>query len=159
MDLLDIKKLIISPTLEAMGMGGSSADAQILFTGFLESRYEHLRQVHGPALSWFQIEPATHTDIKTWLSNAFNAGLRERVLSACYLSILPPDDALIWNLRYAVAICRLVYYRCKMALPPPTDAEGIAQCHKVCYNTRFGKADPVVNAKLIQALMDKGLQP
>lgn len=158
MDLLDIKKLFISPTLTALGMGGSAADYQVLFTGYLESRFKYFRQINGPALSWFQVEPKTHEDIKGWLNNSFNTILREKVLSTCYLSILPPDDALTWNIRYAVTMCRLVYYRCKMPLPDAADAEGIANCHKVCYNTRYGKADPVANAKIIRDLMDKGLE-
>jgi hypothetical protein len=43
------------------------------------------------------------------------------------------------NLCYATAICRLVYYRRREALPPADDLAGLAAYWKLFYNTPLGK--------------------
>jgi hypothetical protein len=157
MDLLIIKKYAIETPLQTVGLGLQGGVDQVFYTGELETRYKTIYQVNGPALSWFQIEPATHTDVKHWLLNGLNGGLTERILKFCNLKELPLDDYLLVDQRYAAIICRLVYFRNKAPMPTSKNAIDIANTHKLVYNTKDGKADPIANAKIIQELIDKGI--
>lgn len=157
MDLLIIKKYCIEAPLQAIGLGMQNGIDQVFYTGELESKYEEIHQIKGPAKSWFQIEDPTHSDVKHWLLNGMNGGICERILKYCNLKELPPDEYLLIDQRYAAIICRLVYYRNKAPMPTSKNAVDIANMHKLVYNTALGKADPIVNAKIIQELIDKGI--
>lgn len=156
MDLLTIKKYTIQIPLQAIGLGLQSGIDQVFYTGDLETKYKPIYQLNGPALSWFQIEPLTHADTKHWLLNGLNGGLTNRILKFCNLTELPPDEYLLIDQRYAAIICRLIYFRNKAPMPRSKNAVEIANLHKLVYNTREGKADPIINAKIIQELIDKG---
>ena len=57
---------IIKPTLEYMGGNYNSKNAQMLLlsTAAIESKCGYyIKQINGPALGIWQMEPATHTDI------------------------------------------------------------------------------------------------
>lgn len=156
MDLLLIKKYMISDPLQAIGLGTDQGINQVFYTGYVESKYETVYQMHGPAKSFFQIESPTHLTVKNKLTNGLNGGLCERVLHYCSLKELPPDEMLIIDQRYAAIICRLIYYFNPAPLPKTKDAMQIANAHKLIYNTKYGKADPMVNSHIIQNLIDEG---
>lgn len=128
----------------------------MLLTGtvFCESGGIYLKQINGPALGLFQIEPRTHKDVKVWLQNGFNKGLLPRILASCFMEILPGDDALVFNLRYACLVARLIYWRAKPPLPNASDAKGMAIYHKKFYNTMLGDADPLKNEPIFKQVID-----
>lgn len=149
-----MRELIIAPALKVSGLWSESAEILVYGTGMVESQYAYLKQMGGPALSFFQIEPETHSSIKAYLNSRFNKALWDRVTAASFMSILPDDDALIYNLRYAAIICRLVYYRSPCQLPEARDAKALSMTHKKVYNTMLGKADPAKNAVIFQDIID-----
>ncbi len=157
MNLLTIKEYAIERPLEAIGHGDLAGINQVFYTGELESKYVSVFQIHGPALSWFQIEPITHHDVKRWLLYPSKDELRNKILNYFNLEELPGDEYLVINQCYAAIICRLIYFMSSAPMPSAKNAVLIANLHKSVYNTYKGKADPELNAKIIQNLMDRGI--
>ena len=132
------RDIIVRPTLQALDLWNSAAEALVLGTAIHESRLISLRQIGGgPALGLYQIEPATHADLyRNYLDN--RPALKERV--AAFLAPSPARDAqLATNLAYATAICRLLYCRVPVLLPDANDVDGLATYWKAHYNTPAGK--------------------
>ena len=117
-----------------------SADAvqQLVFTVGAEVGGRDIRrQIGGPALSWWQIEPATAIDCDSrWLR------YRTPVRDAIYrhlshgMSLVDGvyDDPLI-----AAMVARVVYRRSKLNLVWPDDIRGQSRVWKEAYNTPLGK--------------------
>jgi hypothetical protein len=154
----DVRKYIIVPTLQITGLHSDSAEILIYGTGYVETGYDYLVQMGNPkngGIGFWQDEPSDFNDIVTWLKNGFNKTMMDRVLSACYYTIMPSDPmALASNLKLAVMFCRLHYYRVKQALPEPTDAAGMAQYHKKWYNSSLGAADVDKNTEIFQKIVN-----
>jgi hypothetical protein len=94
---------IIRPALHAPGIWSQSLECLVLGTGAQESHYQYVQQIGGgPALGWWQCEPATHDDIwanylryRAPLAQALNR-LRNGETSALALMRYP---------LYAAALC------------------------------------------------------
>lgn len=105
-----------------------------------ESHLQWAQQLGGgPALGFWQMEPATARDHWKWLDKrqdrSFAVAMVERTGVAQHV-----DAALQYNLPYQILMARVHYYRrTKEALPPPEDLYGQAERWKVCYNTMAGK--------------------
>ena len=105
-------------------------------TGMAESGYRALVQSGGgPALSFFQIEPATAKDI-------FNnyVEYREPLVQALILLGIDPMDldfSVKTNIAVAICMCRFHYRRVPSAIPKTK--EGRAKYWKKHYNTELGK--------------------
>lgn len=144
MDEEQFRKYIIQAALIPIRLHSASIENILVATKNKESgRGKYLVQLNAPvsgAKGIYQVESLTHRDVKIWLTNRFNKDLIDRILKLCYLSELPPDDALIYNLRYATIIARLVYYRAKPPLPEAHDAEGCCNYYLKFYNTPLGKS-------------------
>jgi hypothetical protein len=54
---------VIRPALHSIGHHSAAAEKLLLATAIQESHLTHRKQIRGPALSYFQIEPETHQDI------------------------------------------------------------------------------------------------
>ncbi len=142
MDDDHFRKYIIQPALIPLGMHSHSIENILLATKnkeSLEGRY--LIQLNAPvsgAKGLYQIESQSHKDVKIWLTNRFNRDLIDKILKLCFLSELPDDSALIYHLRYATIIARLIYWRAKPPLPPANDADACFAYYKQFYNTKHG---------------------
>ena len=55
-------KEIINYALDGLNMNSEDAASMVYRTGMAESGYRNLRQISGPALGFFQVEPATVRD-------------------------------------------------------------------------------------------------
>jgi hypothetical protein len=154
----DMQQYVIKPALDVVGLGSKSAEILLTGTFLVESGGVHLKQITAPTTGgqgFFQIEPTTHRDIKKWLNAYINKQLLDYILSACYISILPTDDdVLVYNLRYATLMARLVYYRNPKPLPAENDAKAMAEYHKTVYNTRLGKADVEKNTLVFERVIN-----
>lgn len=136
----DLRDCVIRPALTAIDLYSPGAEALLLGTALAESGLQALKQVNGPALGLFQMEPATHDDIHDNFL-AFRAPLRERVLSL--LAAQPGRHSqLASNLMYAAAMCRLQYRRARPPLPQPDDPDAMAAYWKAHYNTPQGAGAP-----------------
>lgn len=136
----DLRDCVIRPALTLIDLHSLSAEALLIGTALAESGLRALRQVDGPALGLFQMEPATHDDIHTNYL-AFRDPLRQRVLSL----LAPEPDRhaqLASNLIYASAMCRLRYRRARPPLPAPDQPAAMADYWKAHYNTPLGAGTP-----------------
>ena len=131
---------VIRPALQQAGIWSEAREQLVLGTGAAESRYKYVKQIgDGPAMGWFQCEPATHQDM--WAN--FIPGqpqLKDRLRLLC--EGMERSGALVAFPQYAAAICGVHYRRIRAALPPAGDAQGMAAYHKRYYNTALGKSDP-----------------
>jgi len=144
----DLRELVIQPTLEHIGLYSEAAENLLIGTIKQESAGgRYLKQINGPALGIYQIEPATHQDIyENFL--VYKEGLGDKIveLLPAFITEAPENSGqkyateqqLITNLSYATAIARIVYYRRPEALPYSDDIEGLAAYWKQHYNTPLG---------------------
>ena len=119
----------------------AAADLLLLTAAHESHLGTYLRQVKGPALGIFQMEPTTHKDHwiyigdRKWLRDAFgNLGFT-----------YPEHGEMEWNLKYAILMARVHYYRKPEPLPnKKQDGEDyhiyLASYAKNHYNTVEGKA-------------------
>jgi len=140
MQLKEIKDLIIRPALDLAGLWSPGAENLLIGTGLVESGFQYLKQIDGPALSWFMIEPKTHEYLKGFLKQHINRSLSDRILSACFLAVYPDDNALVWNLRYSCLMARIKYYSTPCKIPDPEDFDSLTKTYLKYYNTSLGKS-------------------
>ena len=143
MDAKQFRELIVRPTLKDMDMWSEAAENLMMGTATQESRLDYLKQLGGgPALSLFQIEPATHKDVWRYLKLRPELEKVVRKFASQMYADLPqvPDDELVYNLRYATAIARIKFWMIPEAMPPANDIVALGKYYKVYYNTIHGKA-------------------
>lgn len=132
-----VENNVIAPALIAINSYSDDAADMVLTTGAAESLYRHVRQVNGPALGWFQMEPATHDDI--W-RNFLGATSRQHLLDG--LQSLSKRAGVAKELEvnpwYAAAMCRIHYLRNPQAIPDAGDRAAQAAYWKKWYNTKLG---------------------
>jgi hypothetical protein len=135
-DTKQLKLFVIVPTLVQIGLYSDSAVNLLLGTCAQESAMgTYLKQINGPALGIYQMEPNTHADIwDNFLK--FNPDLAGKVLAIDSSE----TSNLITNLAYATALARIQYLRAPAKLPAADDIAGLAAYYKRYYNTPAGKA-------------------
>lgn len=130
---------VIRPALGAINLYSENAEQLLLGTALQESLLIYTKQIGGPALGYFQMEPATHDDI--WL----NFLKYKRDLAQLIVNVAgeAPDAALLeTNHLYAAAMCRAHYLRAPAKLPAYGDVVGMANYWKQYYNTPLGAGKP-----------------
>jgi hypothetical protein len=140
----DLIEAVIRPALQGLGMNGIAAEQLIAGTIAHESLMgTYLRQQGGPAKGICQMEPATHDDIyNSFLKYKRMIADRLYVISNLAVPIgfvVPSAELLTFNLKYAVGMCRIQYYRQPEVLPPADNVEAMASYWKRYYNTPLGK--------------------
>lgn len=146
---------IIKPTLEYMGENYNSIEARFLLlcTAAIESDCGHyIKQVNGPALGIWQMEPDTHDDIwnncdaiKLGDSVLFKSisNLGFKVSPPAFRGIMAANRDLIMSPMYACTMARLKYSMDPKALPEYTsnsdlDLVTFYHYYKRVYNTELG---------------------
>jgi hypothetical protein len=134
---------IIKTTLEYMGGNYYSKESAFLLlaTAAIESNCgEYIKQINGPALGIWQMEPDTHDDI--WQNCD---ALRNIIFEQKIYDIFGKygDDVLIKSPMYACAMARLKYSMDPHALPEYTgdsevDLPVFYEYYKRVYNTELG---------------------
>ena len=151
MNLTQIKKKVIAPPLASIGLGGDDAISLIAGTGLVESGYKYTQQLGGgPALGWFQMEPATHDDCWNNFLD-YRPDLASKI-RALINGMTPTPHFLQTNAFYAVVMCRIKYLRAPGVIP--NTAQGMADYHKEYYNTVLGKANATENIPFFQEAID-----
>lgn len=137
-DAKQLKLYVIVPTLARLGLYSDAAVNLLLGTCAQESQMgTYLKQINGPALGIYQVEPATHKDIfDNYLK--YKPDLLGIVLSLGTYN----DNSLITNLAYATAVARIKYLRAPDKLPDDNDVTGLANYWKKYYNTPLGAGQP-----------------
>lgn len=147
MQVRELLEAVVRPTLEHLGprYSGPHAERLLLGTAAVESKFQHLRQIRGPALGLWQMEPATARDL-------FHNFLRFRPELLDAVSDLKGDQPTGWssplagNLYFACAMARAHYFR--VPQPMPVDPSGYAAYWKEHYNTPLGRG---TEAKFMRA--------
>ena len=132
----EVLELVVRPTLKGLGLHSDAAESLLLGTCLAETGLRELEQgrggKQGPALGFWQMEPATHDDLwKNFLE--YRPDLQQKLLQ---VAIENKDHLLVWNLRYAAAMARLKYLIAPG--PIPDTVEGQADYWKRHYNTPAG---------------------
>ena len=145
MDCQQLRLNVIRPVLHDLRLWSQSAENLLLGTAAQESLFGYyLVQRRGPALSIFQIEPATHNDLWERFIPSRSQALRAAVkgLAGARWAGLryPPAQEMVVNLAYATALARLHYLRVPAALPDADDVAGLARYYKRFFNTPLGRA-------------------
>ena len=127
---------VVIPTLKELDMYSEEACLLIVGTAIQESRLHYLKQIpSGIAKGICQMEEATHDDIwDNFLK--YKPEIKEKLMGLTNQS-MDLVDQLKGNLYYAVAMCRIHYYR--VSEPLPNDLAGMARYWKKYYNTELGK--------------------
>ena len=131
---------IINPTLEHLHGDdipvSENARALLFAIGMAETGYAVNHQIGGgPALGFWQMEPATAKDLLKWLVVRHP---KARVDVHNLTHGARPLDALRCNPLYACALARCFFLRRAEPLPP-IDLETIARYWKKVWNTHAGK--------------------
>ena len=139
-DPTQFRRFIVRPALEVIGLWSQDAENLVMGTAAQESRLKYIKQLGGgPALGLFQMEPRTHDDIwKNYL--AFKPEWEDQVMRMTTFGVYdgyPDAGEMVWNLRYAAAMCRLHYRRQKGVIP--STVAGQAAYWKRHFNTHLGK--------------------
>jgi hypothetical protein len=151
MDVKCFREDVIRPALKVTDLWSQAAENLLVGTAMAESGLRVLKQHgEGPALGPYQCEPATYDDCKRYLNLPRNKNMKDAILSACFLGIFPPAEALIWNLRLATLMARVKYWMIPEPLPSAGDYIGLCSYHKFHYNSILGKADTQKNMKFFK---------
>ncbi len=139
---INLKQLVdcvIEPTLKKVKLFSRDAVTLLLGTCAAESRLgTYLKQIEGPALGIYMMEPDTYYDIwynflkyRVQYIENYNLELLQDDI------IVPPHEDLMCDLRLATFMARIHYLRVKQ--PIPSRLEEQAQYWKKYYNTYKGK--------------------
>lgn len=142
-NLEQYEKHVLRPVLETMGMVSENAVQLMIGTALQESRFEYLVQLEeGPAVGFFQMEPATSEDIMYRYVQNKDHHFRDMVQTASQLvspwNLSPAALRLhvLSNLRLQVVLARLKYYMVPAAIPDTL--AGQSKYWKQYYNTPLG---------------------
>jgi hypothetical protein len=139
-NISQFRELIIKSTLNDLKMYSENAEELLVFTCAAESMGgTYLTQVNGSALGIYQMMPETYNDIwENYIKG--KTGLNMLVLSNFNLYFMPPEEVMIYDLRFATLMARIFYERIKEPLPDKNDINSIWEYYKKYYNTDKGAA-------------------
>ena len=122
-------------------MYSDKALALLYGTGAVESKYKYLKQVKGPARSFWQVEPTTALDnLDNYLK--YRPELLAKVVKASMIpyqildniSLTAMDRLLTGNIYFAICMARIKYYRVPKPLPDKDDLQSQAEYWLKYYN-------------------------
>lgn len=137
-----VRDLYVRPALDALpaALNGFSAVQGVLGIGNKESGYRYVKQLGaGPALGFWQMEPATHDDL--WKNFIQFRPALQQALKALLAGAEPAPGRLVTHTLYAAAMCRVHLYRAPAIIPAAGNAVGWAGFWKTYYNTGKGAGD------------------
>lgn len=139
-DIYDLRDHIVKPTLSRLGMYSKWAERLVIGTAMAESVVNNdmkLVQINGPAVGIYQMEPFTHNDI--YKNYVYYNPKIDAELTNLTDGTNRTSDRMIWDLRYATAMCRVHYWRQSFDIPNENDIEALAKIWKLHYNSNLGK--------------------
>lgn len=136
-----LKEFIIKPALCDLMLYSDVAMELMVFTCANESDGgKYIKQIKGPALGIYQMEPETYNDL--WANYLNNKPSLMLILNNTFdCNRMPSEDRLIYDLRFATAMARIHYARIQYPLPSVFCIDGIWNYYKKFYNTPAGKAE------------------
>lgn len=136
-----LRELIIKPALQDLQMYSEEAEELLVFTCAVESGGgTYIKQINGPALGIYQMEPTTFFDIwQHYITHKNDLFLKLITQFAC--ASFPTEDRLVWDLRFATAMARIHYARIPEPFPSAKDTLGVWEYYKSYYNTDQGVSE------------------
>lgn len=152
----DVLRAAIGPALsqlEPVIPYSRAAHALVIGTGLVESQYGALIQAGGgPALGFWQMEPATFDDMtKNFIM--YRSALSAKIAAIVGYPVNGRSGRLATDILLGAVMCRVQYFRSKLPLPG-LDAAALSKYHKTVYNTALGAADPARNIPAFQKAID-----
>jgi hypothetical protein len=136
MDATVFRDSFVKPGLLALDAWSPEAEMLVVGTAAQESNLVYTRQIGGgPALGYFQMEPATHDDCWTNYID-FRAPLKAKIMAVRGAAGDPVASEMVTDHKYAAAMARVRYMRVAPAIP--TAVRDIAAYWKLHYNTPLG---------------------
>lgn len=135
---IDLLEYVIRPSTKAMGVQSASSDVLLLGTCEIESSCgKYLRQINGPAIGIFQMEPVTHDSL---VKRELRKHRLDQIMKICFIPgfYYMQAPVMAWNLYYATLMARAKYLTKPRPLPKYDDAQGMAEYYKEHYNTPLG---------------------
>jgi hypothetical protein len=135
-----LRELIIKPALENLLMLSDDAVELLVFTCAVESGGgTYLKQLNGSALGIYQMEPETYNDI--WYNYIQKKpSILLKLMTNFECNRVPDEYRLIYDLRYATAMCRIHYARVSESLPAKDNVGKLYNYYKTHYNTFHGSS-------------------
>lgn len=141
---LQLGEMIIKPSLKQIGMYSDSAYQLFLITAAIESRLGYyLKQITGPALGIYQMEPDTfHDNVVNNLEERDYNGIRlspaekenpdtktlkHRIMDILNVREFPHESRMVWDLKFATLMARVHYSRFSDPLPAYNDFDGLIE--------------------------------
>jgi len=149
-----LRELVIIPALRDLVMLSDDAVELLMFTVAVESNGgSYLKQIEGPALGIYQMEPETYNDIwQNYINNQFRlVGL---MVSNFDCIRMPSEDRLIYDLRFATAMARIHYARVPQKLPDKNHILAMWAYYKTYYNSSKGAAECVKSIEKYKAFIN-----
>lgn len=132
---------IIRPTLKKMDLWSPSAEKLLVMIACHESMgLRYRKQISGPAISFYQIEPKTFDDV--WCRFLGARQVKKAAVSQFLPDGVTPLHALATSDEFATAIARMKLWMVPEALPLVSDDKGLAAYAKKYWNSELGKATP-----------------
>ncbi|MDL2262466.1 hypothetical protein LJC11_03070 [Bacteroidales bacterium OttesenSCG-928-I21] len=127
---------LIKRVLRELDLYSKNAEDLLMGTAAQESHLgEYIRQIKGPALGIFQMEPATFSDIENNYLR-YKPDLKAKIKAIANIQDFSAEQ-LEYNLALAICMCRVHYLRVKS--PIPSSLDGYARYWKEHYNTHKGR--------------------
>lgn len=134
LNILQLRHEVIRPTLTKCLLWSKRAENLLVGTGLVESEFNYLKQIRGPAISFWQLEPTTITWLVARLS--IDRDLFKRVKDTLHYVDLPIDPYVVMhNMAYACVLARLKYWYDPTPLPDEHNVEAMARYWGRQYNT------------------------
>lgn len=135
----DFLHTVVRPVLKTMEMWSPAAEKLLIMTAAHESGgFRHRVQIGGPALSYFQIEPPSFSDV--WDRYLETRPAKKAKVEQFLPADIDPLAALENDDKFACAIARMKYAMVPAVLPDVGDEMGLAAYAKEYWNTPLGKA-------------------
>lgn len=131
-----LREYIIQPSLSSIGVYSRDVEELLIATAAVESKLgTYVKQVNGPALGLYQMEPKTFIDVWSYIvgNSRFPA-----IMRTCNLKDTPEAVDMISNLQLSTIIARMNYMRFPEDIPNYNDFEGIWTLYKKRWNTELG---------------------
>ncbi len=146
LDVNQFREVIVLPALHGLQLYTKELAELLVFTCAVESAGgTYIKQIHGPAVGIFQIEPAVFTEL--WVNCIIrNPSYINLLTMNFHVHQMPKPDELMTDLKLSAAICGL-YYKWKKVNPLQMDAEYLWGLYKEFYNTKNGKAEHETSLK------------
>lgn len=149
------EEFILTPTLSLLQKYSRDAVELLIFTCAAESNGgTFIRQIEGPALGIYQMEPATHQDIFINYIHK-NSSLMSILGLNFQCNGFIDAERMVYDIRYATVMARLHYSRFPEPLPNKNNIEGMFKYYKKYFNSPLGKSTKAESIKKYKSFKGK----